>query len=90
MSDSLSSGRKIVTWILTGAIMPVEMEAGVVRFHLLNVTNLATRSNWRIAEIWRRRAAIRSCSMKTEHGLSVHHVVAINLSHIDISAGDED
>ncbi len=45
MSDSLSSGRKLVTWILTGAIMPVEMEAGVVHCHLLNVTDMATRLN---------------------------------------------
>ena len=51
MSDSLSSGRKLVTWILTGAIMPDEMEAGVVHCHLLNVTDMVTKWNWRIADM---------------------------------------
>ena len=51
MSDSLSSGRKIVTWILTGAIMPDEMEAGVVHCHLLNVTDMVTKWNRRIADM---------------------------------------
>ena len=51
MYDSLSSGRKLVTWILTGAIMPVEMEAGVMHCHLLNVTDMVTKLNWRIADI---------------------------------------
>jgi hypothetical protein len=31
MYDSLSSGRKIVTWILTGAIMPDERETAPVQ-----------------------------------------------------------
>ena len=51
MSDSLSSGRKLVTWILTGAITPVKMEAGVVHFHLLNVADMVTKQNWRIADM---------------------------------------
>jgi hypothetical protein len=51
MSDSLSSGRKLVTWILTGAIMLDEMDAGVVHCHQLNVTDMVTKLNWRIADI---------------------------------------
>jgi hypothetical protein len=51
MYDSLSSGRKPVTWILTRAIMPVEMEAGVMHCHLLNVTDMVTKLNWRIADM---------------------------------------
>ena len=51
MSDSLSNGRMLVTWILTDAIMPVEMEAGVVHCYLLNVTDMVTKQNWRIADI---------------------------------------
>jgi hypothetical protein len=43
MTDSLSNGRMLVTWILTGAIMPVEMEAGVVHCHLMNVKDMVTR-----------------------------------------------
>ena len=50
MSDSLSSGRKPVTWILPGAIMPDEMDAGVVNCYLLNVADMLTKQNWRIAD----------------------------------------
>ena len=31
MTDSLSSGRKLVTWILAGAMIPVEADAAIVR-----------------------------------------------------------
>ncbi len=51
MSDSLSSGRMPVTWIWTGAIMPDEMDAGVVRCHLLNVADMVTKQNGGIAGI---------------------------------------
>jgi hypothetical protein len=51
MSDSLSSDRMPVTWILTRAIMPVEMEAGVVHCHLMNVTDMVTKLNRRIADV---------------------------------------
>ena len=51
MSDRLSSGRMLVTWILTGAIMPDEIDAGVVRCHLLNVADMVTKQNGRIADI---------------------------------------
>jgi hypothetical protein len=46
MTDSLSSGRMLVTWILTGAIMPVEMDARVVRRHPLNAADMATGWKW--------------------------------------------
>ena len=35
--------RMLVTGILTGAIMPDEMDAGVVRCHLLNVADMVTK-----------------------------------------------
>jgi hypothetical protein len=42
MTGSLSSGRKLVTWILTGVIIPAETVAAVVRRHPLNVADMAT------------------------------------------------
>ena len=88
---SLSTGGEIVTWILNGAIVHVEIDAAIVRGSL-QLDHVAVSK--RMREIDRNpqpRAAGRASSgSQIADEVMLQRVVEKCVSHLDTNAGDED
>ena len=90
MTDSLSGGWQLVTWILAGVVVPVDTDAAIVCASELLDGGPVSECSVKMARIPMRRAAeTESSGAKMPGEMTMPHVVVTCFSHLDTSAGHD-